>query len=191
MTQYAVVAFPRSDANDMIEALRRRFDPQASLIAAHVTVVFPFAAATSVEQLRPHIEAAVHGVAPFEILLDYPAAAEGEYVLLNVLRGAASAQTLYERLYTGPLAVHRSSAKGYEPHITLGRLSDPGRLAAAVAEAKTALPNRVEAEIASLAVFQLDGTTSGRVALTIPLATRREPAARSAMVPTTPDVGCS
>ena len=53
MTQYAVVAFPQSDALARVEALRRRFDPQALLLPAHVTLVFSFTATASIDE-RPY-----------------------------------------------------------------------------------------------------------------------------------------
>lgn len=40
--QYAIVAFPAFDCADSVEAIRRKLDPQAGLLAAHITLVFPF-----------------------------------------------------------------------------------------------------------------------------------------------------
>ncbi len=41
---FAVVAYPRLDEGDRrrIESFRARHDPHATLVAAHVTLVFPF-----------------------------------------------------------------------------------------------------------------------------------------------------
>lgn len=40
--QRAIIAFPNIDAHEEIESVRREFDPLASLLDAHVTLVFHF-----------------------------------------------------------------------------------------------------------------------------------------------------
>lgn len=172
MDQCAVVAFPRSEALDAIEALRRRFDPLASVLPAHVTLVFPFAAVHALDSLRPHLEAAVGAHAPFEILLGSATAAEEEYIILDVIDGAGAIRTLHDRLYAGPLSAHRSADRLYRPHVTLGRLRDARALTEAVEHARAALPQPVRARIDAVALFRLQSPTMGAVMLTVPLVGR-------------------
>jgi 2'-5' RNA ligase len=54
--QYAIVAYPTLEFANQVEAVRQRFDPLASVLNAHVTLVFPFTArAEVVAGLQPHV----------------------------------------------------------------------------------------------------------------------------------------
>jgi len=71
--QLAIVAFPRFEASSgRLEEVRRRFDPLAALLAAHVTLVFPFEESLSLSELRADVDGAVRGIAPFAITLATP-----------------------------------------------------------------------------------------------------------------------
>ena len=170
MIQYAVVAFPRSDGLEAIEKLRRRFDPQASLLPAHITLAFPFATAMSVEEMQSHLETAVRGLTPFDVVLGDPSPAEGEYVFLNVLDGAEVIQGLHGRVYAGTLAAYKSPTQAYRPHMTLGRIRDSDALRFAVGAARSVLPNGIRGTIAGVSLFRLESATQGSVVLTIPFA---------------------
>lgn len=67
--QYAVVAFPALARADSVESLRRRFDPQAELLCAHVTLVFPFRGDLGEAGLATHVHRVAAGVLPFTIAL--------------------------------------------------------------------------------------------------------------------------
>jgi len=169
MTSYAVVAFPETDAITAIEALRRRYDPLAAVLGAHVTVVFPFDDATAAAALRQHLEQSVAGLSPIDLTLGGVSIEHGEYLFLNVDAGADRIAALHRTLYGGLLAPHWSLEHSYRPHITLGRIADAGRLDAAASEARATLPARSSARIAELSVFRLDGAPNGHVLFTIPL----------------------
>jgi 2'-5' RNA ligase len=65
--QRALVFFPQGNGLHVIESLRRRFDPLATAIAAHATLVFPFASDVSDVDLRAHVEHALEGQPPFRV----------------------------------------------------------------------------------------------------------------------------
>ena len=167
--QYAVVAFPVLDHTDSVEAVRRRFDPLATLLAAHVTLVFPFPLGFEEALLADHVRRAVERVPAFRFDLTDLSTETGGYLFLNVGAGADRFHGLHERLYSGPLARHRSLAHDYRPHVTVGRLADGDDLSEAQRAAHLALKLPMGGAVAELAIFRVDGVERGAVICTIPL----------------------
>jgi 2'-5' RNA ligase len=55
LPRYAVAWFPELEGIERIEAFRRRHDPAASLIPAHLSLVFPFPTTHSQLQVETHV----------------------------------------------------------------------------------------------------------------------------------------
>lgn len=125
MSQRAIVMFPAGEGLAAMESIRRRHDPQASLIGAHVTLVFPFQSKLSVSALRAHLAECLRGVTPFHARFDNVTAADGEYVFLEPTRGGKQMVALHGRLHTGVLKEHLSAVHQYLPHVTLGGFRMP------------------------------------------------------------------
>jgi 2'-5' RNA ligase len=157
MTRRAIVTFPDTPAIERIEMLRRLFDPLASIIAAHVTLVFPFEDLTPTATLRAHVERMLTGTSAFDIQLSGVEAVEDEYVFLDLEAGRERLIELHDRLYTGLLATHLSNQHVFRPHVTLGRLGNRDALAAALAEARALMPAAATAVVREVAVVRLDG----------------------------------
>ena len=177
--QYAIVAFPVFDCADSVEAVRRKFDPQAGLLAAHVTLVFPFSDDLGEASLAEHVGRAVEGVPAFPIALTDLSTKVGGYLFLNVGAGSARFHSLHARLYSGPLARHRSSAE-YRPHVTVGRLVGGDGLFDAEQETVLALTLPILGTVADLAIFRLDGPGRGAVVCRVPLGSEDARLARGA-----------
>jgi 2'-5' RNA ligase len=167
--QYAIVAFPVLDAAGVVESVRRRFDPMASMLSAHITLVFPFTDAASEADLTKHIAGVVAGQCAFDITLTEISVEEGGYVFLNVEAGVDVLRELHDRLYTGRLESYLSSAHDYRPHITIGRLPDPEQTRLAAAEARTRLTLPLRGKVSEVALFRLDEADRGDVVRTIGL----------------------
>jgi 2'-5' RNA ligase len=120
----SIVILPEFDGLDRIAQLRRQFDPLASKIGAHITLVFPFESDLSAEQLRAHIQRAIQGMTPFPVQCRGVTGHEDEYLFLNVKLGNDQLIDLHDRLYSGPLAAHLRFEYTYTPHVTVGRLAD-------------------------------------------------------------------
>src|SRR3954463_9112655 len=129
--QYAIVAFPSLQCEDVIESVRRRFDPHAGLLAAHVTIVFPFSDPAGGGILERHVSEAVAGIEPFDITLDTPRSDEERYISLELSEGVERFVEMHDRLYSGILAGHLMTSHRYQPHITLGHLSESEDVVAA------------------------------------------------------------
>jgi 2'-5' RNA ligase len=169
--QHAIVLFPAFDAADEIEAVRRAYDPQSSVLPAHVTLVFPFTDANAASFLLDHIATSLAGMPPFDIAVATPTPEDGGYLFLRVTEGRDRVVELHDRLYTGPLLAHRSATHSYEPHVTVGRLGSPEALRTAASAARLRLPSPAHARIHEVSLFQLGAGLHGVVA-TFPLEAR-------------------
>ena len=163
MGQMAVVVFPRADLS-AVEAFRARFDPHASLIPAHITLVFPFAPPAALA-LNEHLAVAARECSPIRAHLEPAPDSEGDYLMMWASDGAQEITRLHLRLYSGPLAPYLSQSHVFRPHLTLGRISDPGARAAALRHARADIAP-IDVLLADLAVFDVE---RGSVDYTVPL----------------------
>lgn len=135
LPRFAVAWFPQFPGLEQLEAFRGRHDPMAALIPAHLSLVFPFPTALTALQLSSHVRKVVSGwpVIPVSFRGIRPAASE--FVFLMAQRGAPAVTGLHDRLYTRSFQPHLRRELAYEPHITLARCPEPGRLDTVLAEA--------------------------------------------------------
>jgi 2'-5' RNA ligase len=182
--QHAIVTFPAFDAPESVEVVRHAFDPQASLLPAHITLVFPFVASQGGRVLREHVASVLAGIVCFDVTLAPPTPEQDAYVFLRVESGRSRIIDLHDRLYSGLLQGYSSPAHAYEPHVTVGRLPSPNALTAAVTSARRALPTPLCARVDSVALFCIENG-AGRVEFTMPLAAAK--ADRSSSAPAMPD----
>jgi 2'-5' RNA ligase len=148
--------------------VRRRFDPLAGTIAAHITLVFPFESDLSSGALRTHVASALAGVPIFQVELARVRTSGEEYIYLDVGEGRQDVVALHGRLHTGPLARHLSHEHPYEPHVTVGRTADKHAREEAFAYAAATLADSL-ATIREVVVFRLDGPDQGEAESTVQL----------------------
>lgn len=133
---YALVHYP-SLASPAVAALRRKYDPQANLIAPHITLVFPLPEAVGEAELIAHIQQGLAGQGPFPIRLQGLEQSWDDYLFLRVQEGRAEIARLHDALYTGLLAPYHRKDIPYTPHVTLGAFAgQPARCAQALQEAE-------------------------------------------------------
>jgi hypothetical protein len=155
LPRFAVAWFPSFEGIQRVEAFRRRHDPMAVMIPAHVSLVFPFPTALSRLQVATHVQRVASRWPPIPVTFRRPRIEANEFVFLMAARGAASIKGLHDRLYTRSLAPHLRRELSYEPHIPLARQPDFARLEAALAEAEEAFGGEFSAvmrEVSLLAV---------------------------------------
>jgi 2'-5' RNA ligase len=172
----AVIAVPRlSDADrELLREVRARHDPQFTLVAPHVTLVFPTSSIPA-DRLCEWVAAAAAPVGPIDLVLRQARAiadlvAGGFCVQLVPAEGSDALRGPHDDLHRDVvLAAELRSDLPYEPHVTVARFADRGsseRLA--VSLAPLAIPGRIE----TIEVLRLDGGTACTLA-TVRLATPR------------------
>jgi 2'-5' RNA ligase len=143
METRTIMIFPRFENRDVIDGIRKKYDPLAALVRPHVTLVFPFQSEWSGAQIRMRLNAALEGARPFPMTLggvSMESGAHGHYLFLNIREGEDEIRALHERLYEGFFRKFKPNL-AYHPHMTVGKLrtkealeaayDDVGRLAAA------------------------------------------------------------
>ena len=136
LPRFAVAWFPAFAGIERVEAFRRRHDPMAGLIPAHLTLVFPFPTALTRLQVQTHVQRVVSRWPPVPVAFRRVRTEANEFLFLMAQRGAASIKGLHDRLYTRSLQPHLRRDLPYEPHITIARHADYQRLQEALAEAE-------------------------------------------------------
>ena len=150
----AIQIFPDTSAYGEIEAFRRRFDGLSSLIAAHVTVVFPFESDISDEELIRHCEQQVLGVSAYAFQAAGPTRSVDDHYWLPITPAPPQLAQLQRVLGSGPLAGLSSLSHEYCPHITIARPPLASNIEQAVAEMGAVFPALFEAR--SIIVERID-----------------------------------
>lgn len=125
MTRLAIVSYPRlAEADDRrVESIRKQHDPQASLLRAHFTLVFP--ADVAEPPVVAHASRVVAAAQEIRIVLRRAQAVRdglhegGGHVFLVPDEGRAEIIALHDQLYDGVLQAHLRSDVPFVPHITV------------------------------------------------------------------------
>jgi 2'-5' RNA ligase len=125
MTTRAIVIFPHFENGKFIDEIRAQYDPLYDFIPPHLTLVFPFESNFTRDALIDHVSSQLKDTRPFELVVKGVTGAADGYVFLDVKRGNDCVIDLHDRLYTGILKAYHNRYIPYQPHITIGRLTDP------------------------------------------------------------------
>jgi 2'-5' RNA ligase len=132
----ALLWFPPADLVADIERFRAAHDPLAATLAAHVTLVFPFASTLGAVQVAAHVRRALARWPVLPVRFEGLGHFHGDWVYVRMSLGAAAVTALHDRLYRGALAPFLRRELGYEPHVTIGRASPALDAEAIVAAAR-------------------------------------------------------
>lgn len=125
----SILIFPQFGNIEIIEAIRRKYDPLVSLIKPHITLVFPFESEISNSTLEQLVEKTLKDLHPFPIeLTGYSKHSDnfGHYLSLNVTKGMDHIREIHELLYA-ELKISDSGFP-YMPHLTVGKLPSAEQL---------------------------------------------------------------
>jgi 2'-5' RNA ligase len=117
-----------------VERIRRRWDPLAGPVPAHITVAFPFDWSGPVATLADALLPVLTSVTPFAVTLAAPTIWEDEYLFLLVEEGNTQVRRLHESVYGLALPEARRPSR-FVPHMTVGRQAETTALAAGITEA--------------------------------------------------------
>ncbi len=119
---FTLVHYPALD-NDQIQTFRRKYDPQADLIAPHITLMFPVPVSIGEDILIHHIKSVLIRWKPFPIHLEGIHRSVDDYIYLLVQEGKEKLTSLHDEIYTGLLTPYLRADIPYIPHVTLGLLA--------------------------------------------------------------------
>lgn len=120
-----IMIFPEFENMDVINDIRKKYDPLADLVLPHITLVFPFDSELTNEKLNLHLKESLEGIHPFEIELEGFSKQEdryGNYLFLNIVQGIDVIKNIHDKLYKDKLKQF-DSGRDYVPHMTVGKVS--------------------------------------------------------------------
>ncbi|MEA5094184.1 MAG: 2'-5' RNA ligase family protein [Sedimentibacter saalensis] len=120
-----IMIFPEFENIDVINDIRKKYDPLADLVLPHITLVFPFDSELTNEELNLHLKERLSDIQPFKMELEGFSKQinnYGNYLLLNVVQGIDEIKNIHDRLYKGRLKQF-DAGYDYVPHMTVGNLS--------------------------------------------------------------------
>lgn len=140
---FAIVAFPSLEASDRqwMESIRSKHDPQAALIGAHFSLVFP--TLLSRRLIEAHAARVAGATEPVKVVLRRAGVVAdsiggGGHVFLMPEEGRDQITQLHDRLYEGALHPHLRKDITFRPHITMAARPTSDPLDALAAEINTA-----------------------------------------------------
>jgi len=125
MSLRTIMIFPEFDNMEIIDNIRKHYDPLAELVRPHITLVFPFESTISNMELKGVLDKRLHAVKPFEIQLKGISKQEdkfGNYLFLNVAHGAKQLNFIHQVLYENEFREF-DMGMPYVPHMTVGNLA--------------------------------------------------------------------
>ncbi|MCH9673354.1 MAG: 2'-5' RNA ligase family protein [Gammaproteobacteria bacterium] len=168
-----VISYPdlSREAAQWINEVRAHHDSHASLVAPHVTLVFPWET-IDIEQVTAHVADVARQWTPIHICFDTVVRYADRlsplsYAFLTASTDAQPLISLHDQLYTGCLEDERMTDIPYLPHIRLGDFSEPARCQRLVAEMRSH-PIHIMADIKTLEVAAVEQScvrTIERIAL--------------------------
>lgn len=125
MNKRTIMIFPKFENINIINDIRRKYDPLVDLVPPHITLVFPFDSDLTNEELNLYIKECLSYIHPFKIELEGFSKQKdryGNYLFLNVVQGMNIIKEIHDTLYKDKL---KEFNLGYDyiPHMTVGKLS--------------------------------------------------------------------
>ena len=118
----SIIIFPKFNNIELIQNIRKEYDPLYNSISPHITVVFPFINDISDEELQSIVTNSLSSIEPFKLVMN-GITANGDYLFLNVKNGNDEIIKIKDLLYSN-LSFEYNNHYTYIPHITVGVTSD-------------------------------------------------------------------
>lgn len=124
MSLRTIMIFPEFKNMEIIDNIRKQYDPLAELMRPHITLVFPFESQINNAELTQILNVRLMGVKPFEIRLGGISKHKdsfGNHLFLNVMQGADEVSYIHQVLYDNEFKEFDIGLK-FIPHMTIGNL---------------------------------------------------------------------
>lgn len=124
MSIRTIMIFPKFENMEIIDNIRKLYDPLAELVAPHITLVFPFESHISNDELSDILKNRLSSIKPFQLKLQGISKQEdafGNYLFLNILQGAEEICAINKALYENEFKEFFFGVP-FTPHMTIGKL---------------------------------------------------------------------
>lgn len=139
MIERSILIFPKLTNIDIINEIRRKYDPLSDLVMPHITLVFPFISSLDSNMVEKEVEKVTDCIRPFSITLQgikKHISPDGYYLFLELIEGIESIQTLHDALYEDFFSPFYRKEFEYIPHLTIGKFSSKEAMNQAYQELK-------------------------------------------------------
>jgi 2'-5' RNA ligase len=136
MNTRTIMIFPELENINIINDIRKKYDPLADVLLPHITLVFPFDSTLNNNELTLYLEECLRDIHPFKVELNGFSKQQnkfGNYLMIDVVKGIDVIKIIHDRLYRDQLKPFEPDYD-YVPHMTVGRVSSMELLDKAFAE---------------------------------------------------------
>lgn len=125
MSIRTIMIFPKFENINVINSIRKKYDPLSELVLPHITLAFPFSSGMTNKELNLYLKECLSDIQSFNIDLEGFSKQKdkfGNFLFLNVVQGMDVIKNIHDMLYKDKL---KQFDAGYEyvPHMTVGKLS--------------------------------------------------------------------
>jgi len=173
MLKRCIMFFPKFENQNIINEIRERYDPLASHVRPHITLVFPFDSNIETNELKDHIISGLAQQKKFDIVLGgfTPTRSYGNYLFLNIKKGKEQIINIHRKLYTGILEDYYPEwLKNvvFLPHMTVGCIEDEKAFFEAADKIKD-IDDLFQTRVEEISVEIIDENEDSIIELNIPL----------------------
>lgn len=118
-----IMIFPKFSNQEIIDEIRKKYDPLYNLVKPHITLVFPFKSDMSNVTLSQKLEECLKGTVSFSLSLQGISRHEdvyGNYIFLNVKVGREEIIEIHNSLYLS--IFDEQCRQSFIPHMTIGNI---------------------------------------------------------------------
>jgi 2'-5' RNA ligase len=109
-----------------LDDFRNKYDPKASLVKAHATLIFPFEY-SDMQILDDHLIDISNNIKIFDFSITSYSISFDNLIFLDFKLGLESIKKLHKNLYTKNLAKFLRNDLTFKPHITIGDITHSGK----------------------------------------------------------------
>lgn len=136
-----IMIVPKFDNREIIDSIRKKYDPTESFLEAHITLVFPFESVIDDDTIETHVIKTTAKIEPFEVVLQGIKSDKSfdNCIFLEVVKGIEELTKLHNNLYAGILEQYMPKWLDdikFIPHMTVGKFQSKDELDRAITELK-------------------------------------------------------
>lgn len=112
-----------SSLDPRVQIFREQYDPPATKIEPHITVVFPFDSSLDDGTLISHVRTVMARYKPFDAQLGEVKSVTGGWIYFLLAQGGVLVRRISKALHRGPLS-GQMLRTNYEPHVTIAQVDE-------------------------------------------------------------------